>query len=95
MHIQCNLHFIYQQDLYKDKQKEIYELFIEYLVPVVEYIDRSALIEEWKLNLYASAYENNLNQDVKIPPIKKNIDCNEKNEKPPTIIKEILNWLPF
>ena len=30
-----------------------------------------ALIEEWKQNLDAAAYENNLNQDVNMPSIKK------------------------
>ena len=29
LHIQKNMHFIYKQDFYKDKQKEIYEIFIE------------------------------------------------------------------
>ena len=28
LHIQKNMHLIYKQDFYKDKQKEIYELFI-------------------------------------------------------------------
>ena len=28
-HIQKNIHFIYKQDFYKDKQNEIDELFIE------------------------------------------------------------------
>ena len=54
-----------------------------------------ALIEEWKQNIHADAYENNLYQDVKISSIKKNIDRNHKTEYWPTNIKEILNWLPF
>ena len=44
-HIQKSMHFIYKQDFYKDEQKEIYELFIEYLVPIMENIDHPALIE--------------------------------------------------
>ena len=46
-------------------------------------------------NVDAAAYENNLNQDVKIPSIKKKIDRNNKTEYWPTSIKESLNWLPF
>ena len=46
-------------------------------------------------NLDAADYEKNINQYVKIPPIKKKIDCNEKTENWPTSIKESLNWLPF
>ena len=48
------------------------------------------LIEENK-NIDTTAYENNLNQDVKIPPIKKKNYCNEKTECWPTSIKESLN----
>ena len=36
----------------------------------MEDIDHPELIEEWKQNIDASNYENNLNQDVKIPSIK-------------------------
>ena len=68
------------------KKGEIDDLFIEYLVPVMDYFYHTALIEEWKQNIDAAAYEKNLNQDAKIPSIKKNY-CNEKTENLPTIIK--------
>ena len=45
LHIQKNMHLIYKQDYYKDKQEEIYDLFIEYLVLVMEDIDHPALVE--------------------------------------------------
>ena len=48
-----------------------------------------------KQNIDAAAYENNINQDVKIPSTKKKKDRNNKPEYWPTSIKEILNWLPF
>ena len=38
LHIQKNMHLLYQQDFYKDKQKEIYKLFIEKLVPIMDYL---------------------------------------------------------
>ena len=53
------MHLIYKQDFYKAKQKEIYELFFKYLVPIMYNIDHLALIGEWKKNLYAAAYEKN------------------------------------
>ena len=34
-------------------------------------IDHRALNEEWKQNLDAAAYEININQDVKLPSLKK------------------------
>ena len=57
LHIQTNLHFIYQQEFYKDEQKKIYDLSIEYLVPVMYDIDHSTFIEEYKQNIDAAAYE--------------------------------------
>ena len=45
LHIQKNMHIIYKQDLYKNKEKEIDYLFLEYLVPVMYNIDHPALIE--------------------------------------------------
>ena len=35
-HIQKNMHLIYKQDFYKDKQNEIYDPFVEYIVPIME-----------------------------------------------------------
>ena len=67
----------------------------EYLVPIMENLDYPALIEEWKQNIDAAAYEKNLYQDLKLPSIKKKIDRNDKIEYWPTSIKESLNWLPF
>ena len=51
------MHLIYKKDFYKYKQEEICEIFIEYLVPIMEDIDHPALIEERKQNLDADTYE--------------------------------------
>ena len=56
-HTQKDMHMIKKQDLYKNKEKEIYDLFLEYLVTVMENIDHPALIEEWKRNLDTAAYD--------------------------------------
>ena len=45
--------------------------FFEYLVPVMCDIDHPTLIGEWKKNIDATAYENNLYKAVKLPSIKK------------------------
>ena len=72
------MHLLYQQDFYKDRQKVIDEIFIEYLVLIMDDLDHPALIEEWKQNLDAAAYEKNLNQYVKIPSVQKKIDRNDE-----------------
>ena len=72
------MHLIYKQNYNKDNQEEIDDIFIEYFVPIVDYLDHPALIEEWKQIIDAADHENNLNQDVKIPSGNKQIDLNEK-----------------
>ena len=67
LNTQSDLHLIYQQYLYTDKQNGINDIFIEYNFPVMEYPDHPELIEEWKQNLDAAFYELFLNQDVKLP----------------------------
>ena len=71
LHIQKDMHMDYKQDLYKEKQKEIYDFFLDYLVPIMENLDHPALIEERKPNLDADAHEKYLNKDVNLPSIKK------------------------
>ena len=44
IHIQKDMHLIYKQDFYKNKKKEIYELFIEYLVPIMDDLDHPSFI---------------------------------------------------
>ena len=45
LHIQKNMHLIYKKYYYEDKQEEINDLFIEYLVPITENLDHLELIE--------------------------------------------------
>ena len=47
LHFQKDRHKIYKQDFYKSKEKEIYYLFFEYLVPVMDDLDHPTLIKEW------------------------------------------------
>ena len=71
------------------------DFFLEYLVPVIEDIENTVLIEEWIRNIYADTYEKNLIKDEKLPSIKNKIDCNDKTEYRPKSIMGSLNWLPF
>ena len=70
----------YKQDFYKTKQKEIDDLFLEYLVPVTKYIEYHAFIKEWIQNLDAAAYKKNLNKDEKLPSMREKIDRNYKTD---------------
>ena len=62
LHAQSNFHTGYKQNLYNDKRDKYDELFYHYHLSLLKYIDHTALIQEWKQNLDAAAYENNLNK---------------------------------
>ena len=62
---------IYKQDFYKNKEKEIDNFYLEYLVPVMDDLDHPEFIEEWKQNIDASAYEENIYKDVNLPSMNK------------------------
>ena len=44
-HIHKNMHMTYKQDFYNNKYNLIDDLFLEYLVPVMAYLENPALIE--------------------------------------------------
>ena len=83
----------YNQDFYETKEKEIDDLFLKYLAPIMEDIGHPTLIEEWIQNLDSDAYEKYIYKDVKLPSIRKKIDRNDKTEYWPKSIVESLNWL--
>ena len=56
-HIQYNFHSGYKHNLYNDKQGEIDDIFDRYIKTLLKYINYPALIQEWKQNLDAAAYE--------------------------------------
>ena len=52
-----SLHSSYIQTEFNDKYKMIINIFSAYVVPLLKYINHPALLQEWKLNLGAAAYE--------------------------------------
>ena len=57
LHIQSNLNSGYIHNFYHDKKGSIDDMFYQYHIPLLKDIDHPALIQEWKKNLNASAYE--------------------------------------
>ena len=91
LHIYYDLYLIYKQKFYHDKQEKMYEIFDEYHINLLKYIDHPTLIQEWKRNLDAAAYEKNANKYIKIPSKNKETDLHCSIDYWPTIIKEGIN----
>ena len=61
------LHSSYIQTEFNDKKKIIINIFSAYVVPLLTYINYTALIQEWKLNLDAEAYERDIDANMSKP----------------------------
>ena len=46
-------------------------MFSAYVVPLLKYINQPSLLQECKLNIYAAAYEINIDDTMSIPSAKK------------------------
>ena len=66
-----SLHSSYIQAELNDGEKMIVNIFSAHVVPLLKDINHPALLQEWKLNLGASAYERNIDYDISKPSDKK------------------------
>ena len=57
--LQSSLHSEYIKTGVNEKEEIINTIFSSYVEPLLKYINHPALIQEWKLNLDAEAYEKN------------------------------------
>ena len=48
-------------------------IFSAYVAPQVKEIHHPALLQEWKLTLYAAEYENNMNSNIYKPSKNRNL----------------------
>ena len=84
----------YKQDFYTTKEKEIYDLFLEYLVPVMEDIKHTAFIKERIQNLDAAAYKKIYTKMKSYYQLRRKFIVMIKQILA-KIIMESLNWLLF
>ena len=66
-----SFHSSYIQREFNDKKETIITIFSAYFVPLLKYINHPALIQEWKLNPDAAAYERNIDAKLSTPSEKK------------------------
>ena len=55
--LQYDLYSSYNQTKYIGKYEIIHNIFSSYVKPLLNYINHPALVQEWKLNIDAPAYE--------------------------------------
>ena len=53
------------------------------------------MLQEWKLNLDAAAYEKNIDANLSKTSDKKEIDHHDRNMYWPNKIKDTIQWFPF
>ena len=64
-------------------------------MPQIKEIHHPALLQEWKLNLYAEEYDFFLMAYMYKPSEKKKIDCVDSDDHCPTSTKETIQWFLF
>ena len=55
--LEYNLHSSYNQTKYIGEEEIIHNIFNTYVKPLLNYINHPELVQEWKLNIDAPAYE--------------------------------------
>ena len=67
--ILSDLYSSYIQTIYKYKEESINNIFITYVEPLLDDINHPELVEEWKINIYAVAYDKQLDSKVNKPSV--------------------------
>ena len=73
------LHYYYIKTEFNDKERITYNTFSTYFEPFLNDINHPVLVQEWKLNLDAVAYEKKIDSDVYKPSSKKEIYFHDSN----------------
>ena len=73
----------------------IINIFIAYVLPLIQGINHPALLQEWRLNIDAAEYEQNIDANLYKPSKKKKFNCHDSEDYWPTSIKEKIQWFTF
>ena len=63
------------------------EIFSEYVEHLLKYINHTAFLQEWKLNIDATEYENNMATNICKPSEKKRFNSIDDHKHWPASIK--------
>ena len=70
-------------------------IFNTYVTPQIREINNPAFLQEWKLNIDAAEYENNMKANMYKPSEKKKINRVDNHKHWPASIKETIRWFIF
>ena len=62
--VNSNSHSSYTNQEFSDKKEQMITIFSTYVAPQIKEIHHPALLQEWKLNLDAAYYENNMKANM-------------------------------
>ena len=85
-----SLYSSYIKTEFNDKKEMIINIFSAYVVPLLKDINHPELLQEWKLNIDAAAYERNIDANMYKHSNKKEIDCNDRDLYWPSKIKDTI-----
>ena len=92
--INSNYHSSYSTEKFNAKNEQMRKLFSTYVTPQIKEINHPEIIKEWKLNIYATEYENNM-AETYILYDKKKINRQAYHYHWPASIKSTCQWFPF
>ena len=65
--LQYDLHSSQNQNIYIGEEEIIHNVFSTYVEPLLNYINHTELVQEWKINPDALAYEKQIDANVNRP----------------------------
>ena len=70
-------------------------IFNTYVTPQIKEINHPAFLQEWKLNIDAAYYENNMKANMYKPSEKETYNLVDNHKHCPASIKNRMQWFPF
>ena len=70
-------------------------IFSTYVTPKIKEINYLEFLQEWKLNLDAAEYENNMKANMYKPSLKKKFNRVDNHKHWPESIKNKVQWFTF
>ena len=78
--VNSNYHSSYTNQEFNDKKEQMITISSTYVAPQIKEIHHPALLQEWKHNLDAAEYENNMKANMYKPSETRKFNCIDSDE---------------